>query len=450
MDLYLDDPYSVESSNFLSFLESFNSMSHQLQHTTNPSGSFDDLKGLGEPKFMADGSPFTDSWGRPQNDGPALRALALMHYLRAYNETHPEVWSSEEGKAWFDRLYSASLPANSTIKADLEYVSHFWRESSFDLWEEVQGKHFFTAMVQLRALREGAQLARLFDDFGAAEWYQKQADMLNGFMHLFWDDSKGHLVETLASERSGLDCGILLGAIHGTGKESSSYPPYSDEVLVSLLGLVRDQRDRFPINSMHGHRDSRRKSWASRASGWFTARPTPRNCAHKSKTKEEAELDGLYGVGVGRYPEDIYDGIGTSSGNPWFLCTCTVAETLYRTSSHLRASTLLIVTNTSLPFYRTLLPAYRDSIHLGAVDAEVQAAAIQRLKSVGDEYLEVVRVHADADGALSEQFDGVTGFERGARDLTWSYGAFLQAVRARRALLVEKWDPSEVVSKTEM
>src|SRR5688500_16671266 len=29
---------------------------------------------LGEPKFQADGSAFNDPWGRPQNDGPAIRA----------------------------------------------------------------------------------------------------------------------------------------------------------------------------------------------------------------------------------------------------------------------------------------------------------------------------------------------------------------------------------------
>jgi glucoamylase len=36
---------------------------------------------------------------------------------------------------------------------------------------------------------------------------------------------------------------------------------------------------------------------------------------------------------------------------------------------------------------------------------------------------------------MSEQFDRVDGFERGARDLTWSYGAFLQAVEARKKML---------------
>jgi glucoamylase len=32
---------------------------------------------------------------------------------------------------------------------------------------------------------------------------------------------------------------------------------------------------------------------------------------------------------------------------------------------------------------------------------------------------------------LSEQFDGVTGYEKSVKNLTWSYAAFLSAVRAR-------------------
>jgi glucoamylase len=32
---------------------------------------------------------------------------------------------------------------------------------------------------------------------------------------------------------------------------------------------------------------------------------------------------------------------------------------------------------------------------------------------------------------LSEQFDGITGYEKSVRNLTWSYAAFLSAVRAR-------------------
>ena len=34
---------------------------------------------------------------------------------------------------------------------------------------------------------------------------------------------------------------------------------------------------------------------------------------------------------------------------------------------------------------------------------------------------------------LSEQFDAVTGFEKSVSNLSWSYAAFLSAIRARSA-----------------
>ncbi|KAF1989151.1 glycoside hydrolase family 15 protein [Aulographum hederae CBS 113979] len=410
--LYDDDPAGDEAGQMLEILDAYNKISHTIQHVDNPSGSFEDkLSGLGEPKFHVDGTAFTGNWGRPQRDGPALRALSLMLYMKVYNETHPISWSEGDG-SWFDDLYDPDMPANSTIKADLEYVSHHWRESGFDLWEEVQGLHFFTAMVQLKALREGAKLATLFEDHGAAKWYQAQADEMTDFMPTFWNQDKGHLEETLNSGRSGLDCGLLLGAIHGTTVNSSDiFAPYSDEVLVSLLALVRDQRDRFPINSA----------------------PSP-----SDDEDDNVDLAELSGVGVGRYPEDVYDGYGTkpAGGNPWFLCTSSVAEILFRTAEQLSFRRSLLVTDRGLPFWSVLLPSHK--LRVGKtydVGSSVFDEAVERLKLAGDSFLTVVKDHTDAEGSLSEQFDRVNGFERGATDLTWSYGAFIQAVRARRRVM---------------
>jgi glucoamylase len=36
------------------------------------------------------------------------------------------------------------------------------------------------------------------------------------------------------------------------------------------------------------------------------------------------------GTAIGRYPEDTYNGVGNSEGNPWFLCTNAFAELYYR------------------------------------------------------------------------------------------------------------------------
>jgi glucoamylase len=53
----------------------------KLQTVSNPSGTFlPQGLGLGEPKFQVDGTRFNGAWGRPQRDGPALRAIALMTF----------------------------------------------------------------------------------------------------------------------------------------------------------------------------------------------------------------------------------------------------------------------------------------------------------------------------------------------------------------------------------
>jgi glucoamylase len=411
VDVYADDPSSSMGSQLSDTLEAYTSLQNTLQHTSNPSGTFDDLSSLGEPKFHVDGKPFTGSWGRPQRDGPALRALTLMHYLREYNASHPFLWTSNQAVDYFEPFYHASMPPNSVIKADLEYVSRYWNETSFDLWEEEDGMHFFNLMVSARSLREGSDIARSFGDHGAADWYGEQASYVEKLLSRFWNPNKGHLMETLWSKRSGLDCGLLLGSLHALPSATSSneaiYPPWSDEILISLLALAQDQHERFPINSSPTEDDD-----------------------------DEAEGYAFEGTGIGRYPEDIYDGYGTSDrgGNPWFLCTSSAAEILYRSASHISVSGNLTITSLGLPFYQSLLATSSLDVSTGTFGPSdaVYNSIIDRLKITGDEFIEVVKAHVDAEGSMSEQFDRVDGYMRGARDLTWSYGAFLGAARARK------------------
>lgn len=417
VDVYADDTSSPLGARAGDILSAYTFLQQTIQRTSNPSGHFIDLSGLGEPKFEVDGAPFVGSWGRPQRDGPALRALTLIHYLREYNASHPTLWTSSRADDFFAPYYEASMPPTSVIKADLEYVSHYWNQSGFDLWEEVEGLHFFTLMVSARSLREGSHIARAFGDLGAADWYTLQAGYAENLLRRFWNKQKGHLAETLWSKRSGLDCGLLLGSLHALPSEDSSdealYPPWSDEILVSLLALTRDQRDRFPINSS----------------------PSSTSDDDDEDTSDDQPFEG---AGLGRYPEDKYNGYTTTThGNPWFLCTSSAAEVLYRTASHFSASSNLSISPTSLPFYSALLSSSSLDVSEGVYGPSdaLFHSIVERLSAVGDQFLGVVRRHVDNEGAMSEQFDKETGFMTGARDLTWSYGAFLQAVRARKAMV---------------
>ena len=415
VDVYADNVSSPMADTLSKILDAYKSLQQIIQYAPNPSGTFDDLSGLGEPKFEIDGTSFTGSWGRPQRDGPALRALTLIHYLREYNASHPTLWTSSHADDFFAPLYEASMPPTSVIKADLEYVSHYWSRSGFDLWEEVEGLHFFTLMVSARSLREGSQIARAFGDLGAADWYTLQAGYIENLLLKFWNKQKGHLVETLWSKRSGLDCGLLLASLHALPADGSDddavYPPWSDEMLVSLLALTRDQRDRFPINS----------------SPWSSSKDDV-------DTDEEQPFEG---TGLGRYPEDTYNGYSTvHQGNPWFLCTSSAAEVLYRTASHISSTSNLTISPTSLPFFSSLLASSSLDINEGTYGPSdaLYNSVVERLGIVGDQFLGVIRRHVNAEGSMSEQFDRETGFMTGARDLTWIYGAFLQAARAREVM----------------
>ncbi len=273
------------------------------QLTRNPSGLPDKL-GLGEPKFRMDGTAYWDAWGRPQNDGPALRASTLARFAFEL---------IRKGKIDVVRsmLYDSKQPSNSVIKVDLEFVSHHWRDPSFDLWEEVQGTHFYTRVTQRKSLVLGAVLARTMGDFAAAEWYETQALAIDRDLERFWNQSRGYVVATLDRvggvdyKHSGLDVAVVLGALHGdlTGVEKLthgrgrwSFGVSDPRISVTANRLAAVFHSIYPINS----------------SALF-ARPA-----------------GL-GDAIGRYPEDKYDGYSSDKqGNPWFLNTNALAELSYR------------------------------------------------------------------------------------------------------------------------
>jgi glucoamylase len=65
----------------------------------------------------------------------------------------------------------------------------------------------------------------------------------------------------------------------------------------------------------------------------------------------------------------------------------------------------------------------------------MRAAAAQPWLQRGDAFLNTVRAFTPPSGDLAEQFDQKTGVQSSARDLTWSYAAFISAAAARRRAL---------------
>lgn len=241
--------------------------------------------GLGEVKFEVDGSPYKGEWGRPQTDGPALRAISFIHLVKTLGKENSL-------KSLRDRLYDGRQPTQSLIKKDLEYIAKNWKLPSYDVWEEVKGDHFFTRMVQRRALLEGAELAKSFGDNKAAGYYEKQAREIEKTITDFWNQEDGYFVATrhqvdglVWDKKSNVDVAVLLGLVHGQTEDG--FLKFSDpRVKATLIKIIKTFQDQYKIN----------------------------------------QVPGVPGVAIGRYPEDQFDGPGRSGGNPWVLATLTVAE----------------------------------------------------------------------------------------------------------------------------
>lgn len=75
----LIDLFKNGNSSLQGVIEEYIDAQAYLQTVSNPSGTLS-TGGLGEPKFNVDKTAFTGSWGRPQRDGPALRATALISF----------------------------------------------------------------------------------------------------------------------------------------------------------------------------------------------------------------------------------------------------------------------------------------------------------------------------------------------------------------------------------
>lgn len=99
----------------------------EMQHMHTPSGDFH-TGGLGEVKFEVDNSPFVGEWGRPQNDGPALRAMTLITFAEHLLDNG----SAAEQAFVREVLYDGKWDSKSVIKGDLEHIAKRWAEPGFD------------------------------------------------------------------------------------------------------------------------------------------------------------------------------------------------------------------------------------------------------------------------------------------------------------------------------
>lgn len=206
--------------------------------------------GLGEPKFFLNNSIFTGPWGRPQNDGPATSAITLMEFAESYLRKggSPSVVRSQ---IWDSQAY----PLQAPVMRDLLFVASNWSSPSFDLWEEEEGDHFYTRMVQHRALVMGAQFARrVVNDRATANTLSAAATALAQTLPQFWDPIRQLLLyeygPVLRGKYSYIDAAVVLGVIHGYAGDGI-YGSTDDEVLVSAYRIATSFIPVYPIAATH-------------------------------------------------------------------------------------------------------------------------------------------------------------------------------------------------------
>ncbi|PYH46524.1 glycoside hydrolase family 15 protein [Aspergillus saccharolyticus JOP 1030-1] len=357
------------------------------QAISNPSGSLTDGTGLGEPKFHVNLTEFTSPWGRPQRDGPPLRASALIAYGNHLLTTGQTTTLAVASNLW------------PIVRNDLAYVTQYWNESTFDLWEEVRGSSFFTTAVQHKALVEGEAFAHALgeDCRGCAHI----APQILCHLQEYWDGGARAVRTNLpTSGRSGLDANSILAAVHTFDPEApcsledrGTFQPCSSRALANHKAFVDSFRALYGVN---------------RGRGVGTA------------------------AAVGRYAEDVYQG-----GHPWYLTTLAAGEQLYDALYQWDRQGVIAVTAVSLPFFRDLVPGIIPGSYFNSSDEYVTIR--DAVRQYADGFLLVVQEYTPEGGGLAEQFDRDIGRPVSAVDLTWSFAAFLTATARRRGEVPPSW-----------
>ncbi len=353
-------------------------------------------RGLGEVRFNPDGTPFDADWGRPQADGPALRAVSM---IQLYDIIAQSALPQDEKVALQIRLYSGDIMARSVIKSDLEYVAHHWHEPCVDLWEELNGRHFYTMMSMRAAMKQGAAFARLRNDHAAADFYAGVKNQIDQELNRHWIAEKQLIAPTidyrggLSGKTADLDVSILLAVLH-VADEGDSFDILDSRVIKSATSHLKKMNELYTINRRRFDFD-----------------------------------DAILAPAIGRYPEDVYDGNGFSGGHPWFLATLAYAEWTSKIAR--RAQLQEIRMSAELVEFMEFFGF--DVAEGDVINSEEQAMLIE----IASRFFRRVRLHSDPrsvndpdfSGRMSEQFDRDNGGMRGAENLTWSYAAFGSAYR---------------------
>jgi glucoamylase len=191
-----------------------------------------------EARVNPDGTLDISRWARPQNDGPALRALALLRWMNGV--------ALDAG---------TGVQAAALLRADLEFALHRWNGPSVDLWEEEEGEHYYTLCVSAAALHDGAGWLEAQDDGQRAAACRGATAAIRSRLDRFWSAEAGHYRsrDPGPGRRTAkdLDISVILAAIHAAGRGTAH--SVDDPRMQATLGRLEALFDaEYPINRHRG------------------------------------------------------------------------------------------------------------------------------------------------------------------------------------------------------
>ncbi|PWU14020.1 MAG: hypothetical protein C5B49_13870 [Bdellovibrio sp.] len=373
----------------------------------------------GFPLVNMDGSAIEESeWGWPQNCGPALRASSFVTAEKVMQKIFDEGHLDKEKLPLFrERIFDL-------VAADVAYTATQWQENTFDSWEEVKSKrHFFTLMVQRRALLEGARLARRMGKLDKKQQWEQVANQISEVLRTDENFSKD-LIEATSGRSGGIvkpalyDMSVILGVLLGKVK-GQSYGVDEPRVIATLWNLEKTFERILPINH------NRPKGNGVMFSRW--------------------EGDGWTG-----FKRDA-----PGSAHFWFLTTFAASEFYYDLAETYREKKSVVIDARTISAFESILQEYtpgpgEPNVALQA-NQELQGKELQVLISAlrehGDGIMKTLNYHRYQDGPragqMGEQGDKWKGEVTGPERLTWSHVNAIRAFLARRKLVAALWQEAE-------
>ena len=190
----------------------------------------------GETRVNADGTLDISKWARPQNDGPALRALTILRWL--------------DGASLDPGLLAACA---GLLSEDLRFTQAHWREPCYDIWEEERGLHYFTLCVSARALEDGAAWLDTRGESEQARRFRTESRTIRDALDGYWLADRGYYrsrgLDTGEPSAKELDIAVILAALQAS--DHCATHSVSDPRIHATLGVLDSVFEAdYPIN--HG------------------------------------------------------------------------------------------------------------------------------------------------------------------------------------------------------